>query len=77
MKAEGQSALSSCCGVSTSPSAPTNGDVTAASPGSAVRVAVIGGGGGAMAAALKAAAGKAEAARAAAAAKKSAAKPRR
>ena len=55
MKAEGQSALSSCCGVSTSPSAPTNGDVTAASPGSAVRVAVIGGGGGAMAAALKAA----------------------
>lgn len=55
MKAEGQSALSSCCSISTSPATPTNGDVSAARPGSPMRVAVIGSGGGAMAAALKAA----------------------
>ncbi|WKW12845.1 mercury(II) reductase [Pseudogemmatithrix spongiicola] len=55
MKAEGQSALSSCCAESTSPGSPTNGDLPATRPGSPVRVAVIGSGGGAMAAALKAA----------------------
>ena len=55
MKAVDQSALASCCDATSSPAAPTNGDVTAERAGSQVRVAVIGSGGGAMAAALKAA----------------------
>lgn len=55
MKAVDQSAFASCCDATSSPAAPTDGDVTVERAGSPVRVAVIGSGGGAMAAALKAA----------------------